>query len=286
MNSRQEYPIHVACRQSHLSSTFQLLTNYNLEQQDIDGNTAFDVLSKHHPHRYDLMLCLMEFPSFPSKYFSNSIEITMAKRFQKIEKSRLTELCTNSNTLHVALEVDDTETIKYLRDCYCDVFFKFISSRNELKELSFHVAGRLRNKEGFALLLGGGDPNVVSALRNSVLHLVCLHSANTESDVEVLRFLVDDLKCKPQLCNEHGKTPLHLACRQGCLKLAKYLLDEGKADPNIKDKNNCTPLMVTSHYEHDIIKELIQSGAETCHLYRAYRISLKSIPQRILLQHL
>ena len=272
LNSRQEYPIHVACRQSHLSSTFQLLTNCNLEQQDIDGNTAFDVLCKHHPHRYDLMLCLMEFPSFPSKYFSNSIETAMAKRFKKIEKSRLTELCTNSNNaLHVASEVGDMEAIKYLRDCYCDVFFKFISSRNELKELPFHVAGRLRNKEGLALLLGGGDPNVVSASGNSVLHLVCLHSANTESDVEVLRFLVDDLKCKPQLCNEHGKTPLHLACRQGCLKLVKYLLDEGKADPSIKDKNDCTPLMVTSHYEHDIIKELIQSGAETSHLYGAYK---------------
>ena len=273
LNSRQEYPIHVACRQSHLSSTFQLLTNCNLEQQDINGNTTLDVLYKHHPHRYDLMLCLMEFPSFPSKYFSNSIETAMAKRFKKIEKSRLTELCTNSNNaLHVALEVGDTETIKYLRDCYCDVFFKFISSRNELKELPFHVAGRLRNKEGLALLLGGGgDPNVVSASGNSVLHLVCLHSANTESDVEVLRFLVDDLKCKPQLCNEHGKTPLHLACRQGCLKLVKYLLDEGKVDPNIKDKNDCTPLMVTSHYEHDIIKELIQSGAETSHLYGAYK---------------
>ena len=271
LNSRQEYPIHVACRQGHSSSTFQLLTNCNLEQQDIDGNTAFDVLCKHHPHRYDLMLCLMEFPSFPSKY-SNSIETAMAKRFKNIEESRLAEVCTNSNNaLHVALEVGDVETMKYLRDCYYDVFLKFISLRNELEELPFHVAGRLRNKEGLALLLGGGDPNVVSASGNSVLHLVCLHSANTESDVEVLRFLVEELNCKPQLCNEHGKTPLHLACRQGCLKLVKYLLNEVKMDPNIKDKYNCTPLMVTSHYEHDITRELIQAGAETSHLYGAYK---------------
>ena len=103
------------------------------------------------------------------------------------------------------------------------------------------------------------------------MHLVCLHSADTESDVEVLRFLVDELKCKPQLCNEHGKTPLHLACRQGNLKLVKYLLDGVKVDPNIKDKYNCTPLMVTSHYEHDIIRELIHSGAETSHLYGTYK---------------
>ena len=271
LNSRQEYPIHVACRQGHPSSILKLLTDCNLEQHNVDGNTPFDVLCKDHPHGYDLMLCLVNFPSFPSKY-SNSTEIVIAKRFQEIEKSRLTELCTNSNNaLHVAVALGDMETINFLRDHYSDIFSKFISSRNELEELPFHMAGQHPKMEGLGLLFGGGDPNVVDRLGNSVLHLVCLYSANKESDVEVLRFLVKELKCKPQLCNEHGKTPLHIACRQGSLKLVKYLLDEVKVDPNIKDKNNCTPLMVTYHYEHDIIKELIQSDAQTSQLYGAYK---------------
>ena len=265
-----ESPLHVACRHGHSSSILQLLIHCNMEQQDIDGNTPFGVLCKHHPHRYDLMLCLMNFPSFPS---SNSIEIVMAKWFQNIEKSRLSELCRSSNNaLHIALEVGDLETIRLLKDCYTGIFLNLVSLRNDLEELPFHVAGRLRNKEGLALVFEGGDPDVVTKFGNTALHLACEHFTDTNRDLEVIKFLVEELKCNPQLCNIDGQTPLYLACQPiGCLVLVKYLLNEVKVDPNIKDLYDYTPLMVTSLSDHDIIRELIESGAETGHLYETYK---------------
>ena len=269
LNSRQESPLHVACRHGHSSSILQLLIHCNMEQQDIDGNTPFGLLCKHHPHRYDLMLCLMNFPSFPS---SNSIEIVMAKWFQNIEKSRLSELCISSNNaLHIALEMGDLETIRLLKDRYTGIFFNLVSLRNDLDELPFHVAGRLRNKEGLALVFEGGNPDVVTKFGNTALHLACEHFTDTKRDLEVIKFLVEELKCNPQLCNIYGQTPVYLACQQGCLVLVKYLLNEVKVDPNIKDLYDYTPLMVTSLYDHDIIRELIESGAETGHLYETYK---------------
>ena len=104
------------------------------------------------------------------------------------------------------------------------------------------------------------------------MHEACLHSVGTEKDLEAVKYLIEEVKCDPQLCNKDGNTALHLACRKGCINIVSFLLNEVKVNPNTKNKEGCTPLMFTSLNNHQIIRQLIENGAETSHLYVTYNM--------------
>ena len=58
--------------------------------------------------------------------------------------------------------------------------------------------------------------------------------------------------------NNDGYTPLHISSQEGHLNIVKYLIEECKCDPNIKDKYGKTPLDVTNKSE--IIKYFSKMG--------------------------
>lgn len=62
--------------------------------------------------------------------------------------------------------------------------------------------------------------------------------------------------------DECGKTPLHLACREGHLSVVKQLLRFG-ANPNSKDRIHWTPLHEAAFWNHlSVVYCLVEAGVD------------------------
>lgn len=82
----------------------------------------------------------------------------------------------------------------------------------------------------------GGDFDARDGLGETALHWV---SRNSENAKEIMRFVlkyVDD----PNVRDDAGKTPLHLAAEDGNVSAAEVLLEEG-ADPCLRDNHGKIP---------------------------------------------
>ena len=273
LNLRKEFALHVACRTGHSCLSLQALSNCSVSQKDVDGNTPFDILVENHPMRFDLMVCVLKLPSFSIDSEHSSLELVATQHFRDVESEYLQSAYSYSNTvLHIALELKKINLVQILKNDFTNKFHKIVSSSNIVMELPFHVAGRIRDKEAISLVYNDRDPNVASDSGNTALHEACLHSVGTEKDLEAVKYLIEEVKCDPQLCNKDGNTALHLACRKGCIDIASFLLNEVKVNTNTKNKEGCTPLMLTALNYHQIIRLLIENGAETSHLYATYNM--------------
>lgn len=94
------------------------------------------------------------------------------------------------------------------------------------------------------LLQLGADPACLTTESMSPLHIACI--ARKPNIVGVLlscykeRGVLDQFLNQPP-SNGIGSSPLHFACRAGCLESVRYLLSYG-ADPGRRDANGRTPL--------------------------------------------
>ncbi|KAL3829862.1 hypothetical protein ACJIZ3_018664 [Penstemon smallii] len=68
-----------------------------------------------------------------------------------------------------------------------------------------------------------------------------LHFAAREGQIEVCKYLIEELKIDVNIKDEDGETPLTHAARQGHTATAKYLLDNG-ADPSLTSELGTTAL--------------------------------------------
>ena len=104
---------------------------------------------------------------------------------------------------------------------------------------------------------------------------LCPRSKWADSLQEVRR-LVDEEGVNPWkcFCKLNGfTTPLHHFCARGNLHVVKYLIEEKHCNPNILDGQWCTPLQYACMHGHlDVIKYLIKTGPRTssCHSVDQY----------------
>ena len=286
-NSRQEYPLHIACRLGCSLEVMELLGDCDVDHQDIDGNTPLHLVCLHHP-RDDILTWLID-----SKHCStNIVNRDRKKAYQLIldsnekslkkctyvaerylclsQKDSYEMLVNNGNTvLHMALRFDDEYLIENLKNN--EVFINYLSMRNIFHELPLHLAARTHDVDKVKLVSSGCSPNAVTNKGNTALHEVCQTCTDSDQDLEIAKFLCEDLKCNPNLSNLKGEWPLHLACRRGSGRIVEYFLSTLKVDVDVRDNANCTPLMCTPLDNPEIIKHLIESGADPQHLYKTYK---------------
>lgn len=77
-----------------------------------------------------------------------------------------------------------------------------------------------------------------------------IHWAADRGNVDMLRFLVFDLKADVNLKDQDGQTALHYAASCGHVDIVKYLVEHG-ADVAVEDQDGATPRSVS--YEPDIL---------------------------------
>jgi len=80
-----------------------------------------------------------------------------------------------------------------------------------------------------------------------------IHWAADRGNLDMLKFIVTDLKADLELKDQEGQTALHYAASCGHADIVKYLVDLG-ANTEVKDSDGATPLDVAS--ELDIVNIL------------------------------
>ncbi|KAI3875365.1 hypothetical protein MKW98_000042 [Papaver atlanticum] len=88
-----------------------------------------------------------------------------------------------------------------------------------------------------------------------------IHFAASGGSVQVLKYLIEELKLEIDVKDGSGKTPLSRASIEGRLAAVEYLLEMG-ANPEITDGSNCTPLHYAAIKGHkDILSLFLSKGS-------------------------
>ena len=86
-------------------------------------------------------------------------------------------------------------------------------------------------------------------------------SASTDNDLIALEKILSS-PANPNLTDEHGKTPLHCAARNGHVESMSLLLEAG-ADKDQANNQGATPLYIAAQKGHlDVVRHLVEVGAD------------------------
>jgi len=69
-----------------------------------------------------------------------------------------------------------------------------------------------------------------------------LHIASQWGDVAIVRHLIIDQRCNPNIVNSSGNTPLHIASKCGHMDVVKDVLSQKDCDSHISNEKGNTPL--------------------------------------------
>lgn len=86
------------------------------------------------------------------------------------------------------------------------------------------------------------------------------HQAAQGGDIKILKYVIEEMKFKPNASNEHAESPLHFACKSGNAEVVEYLIQEA---PETLNKKNWVhflligdTLLFMLHVEQIILKQL------------------------------
>ena len=87
-------------------------------------------------------------------------------------------------------------------------------------------------------------------------HIVFLSVEN--GNLDSLKFFLDENDIDPNIRDEKGWTPIHVASYFGHLNIVKYLVEEKYCTAHIKENNGFTPAMLANQEHHQfIVKYLV-----------------------------
>lgn len=160
--------------------------------------------------------------------------------------------------VYLAAKNKNLELMKYLIDNGCEAQ---LNKANKGGGLPIHVASEKNHFEMVRyLVLGRGcDLTKVDDSERSSFWFAC-----GNGNIEIANFLFEN-GCEKQKNqpSKSGTTPLQTATEHGHLKVVKYLVEEIGCDPNVRDKQGNTALMIAMETKRlDIVKYLISIGCD------------------------
>ena len=273
VNSKQECPLHIACRSGCSLKGIELLARCgNVHRRDIDGNTPLHLACQRHDvitarflvkERHYINTIVNNKGELPLHFACNSNSSINEIELVSLDCDVNRQDNAGNTPLHLACGSGKSDIVKFLieeKRCSTDVV-------NNAGELPLHLACRYWiGLSEVKLMSNGCSPNVTTKEGDTVLHEFC---SSSSEDLEIIKFLCDEFGCDPNLSNLRGERPLHLACHRGCDRVVEYLVP--KVDIDERDNANRTPLMCCPLDHPNIIRTLIEYGADPQHLYRIYQ---------------
>ena len=85
-----------------------------------------------------------------------------------------------------------------------------------------------------------------------------MHFACLGGHLNVVKYLITEMKCNPESSGYKGQTPLNEACRSGRMDIIKYLITEQDCDPAVTDNYGNMPIHFACGHGHlNVVKYLI-----------------------------
>ena len=163
--------------------------------------------------------------------------------------------------LHLACKSDKAIIVKYLFS---------------LQGVSYDPCAK--NRHGKTPLQLTSSINIIRELIKHVSNPIILLSNPLANEEDILKLVKEIKKATLKSATDgNGNTALHLACSTDRATVVTYLLKEIRVDVNAKNKSEIVPIQLTKKSE--IIRELIQHGANPTDLYNYYRKVLGSNKQ-------
>ncbi|KAI3848017.1 hypothetical protein MKX03_001129, partial [Papaver bracteatum] len=134
--------------------------------------------------------------------------------------------------------------------------FKFLNAAND---------GKLKRFKKYAAaldqLLGTGIPEIMENTQNDELGRRAIHMAAFGGRVNILKYLIEEIKVNIDVKAACGETPLGYASVAGHLAVVQYLLEMGANPEILDDDSNKGPLhLVAIKGYKDIIPLLLSKG--------------------------
>ena len=268
-NADGKTPLHLACYNRSFSIVCYLLDDEMQSNADLQNNAG--ELPLH-------VLCSMR--SSPSL-------IDIVKVVSSFTKNPNSPNVFGNTPLHIACELNDEEIVQHLlkeKNCVADI-------QNNIGELPLHLAC-ISGSLSIARMVSECDPNrqikedsttlpdslqtthltwqtsshkrkvLNSTIGNTPLHIAC-----SQTNLDLVRFLMEEMNCSCCISNTLGELPLHIACT----KLSRYNSTKNpmvfliiklvsNCDVDSVTKKGTTALhIVCEHGTHEVIEYLIQT---------------------------
>uniref|UniRef100_UPI00358F20B8 ankyrin repeat domain-containing protein 16-like isoform X1 n=1 Tax=Myxine glutinosa TaxID=7769 RepID=UPI00358F20B8 len=110
--------------------------------------------------------------------------------------------------------------------------------------------------------LGNDVTSTLRTLRRARSGDTLVHVAARKGDLDLLRYLLEELSLDLEVPNREYKRPLHEAASMGHRQCVRYLLERGAQVDSLKS-GDWTPLMLAcTRVNVEVVRELIQWGAQ------------------------
>ena len=275
-NSVGNTPLHIAVKQNMTSITSQLLAHQqcNMKIQNREGDTPLHIAVRVEFYPFvELLLkqkCISDGrcnPDVQNDDLNTPLHIACYKKSLKIIIVLLEMRCRTNipnkkgqtvqdiplnedgdYLLHIACQWGDVDIVKYLiTDERCTT-----ESLNYSLNTPLHIACYKKSLKVIIVLLemkcSTNIPNKKGVTAQDIplnedgdclLHIACQWG-----DVDIVRYLITDERCNPNVQNAFKNTPLHIAVKFGQEDIIVQLLSCQECNPNVQNKEGDTPLHI------------------------------------------
>ena len=233
-NKGGDTPLHIAVRKNRTPLVSQLLSSKqcNPNVQNKEGDTPLHIAC--YRRSLDVVKLFLE------RNCSTNISNKKGETAQNIPLNE-----DGDYLLHIACQWGDVDIVRYLiTDERCNPNVQSSTTENT----PLHIAVKCGQDDTVVQLLSYEEcnPNVLN--KDHLTPLLTSIKHNPTAATAVLQHK----DCDPTLCDPHGNTPLHLACKSGetqpeLVELAKQLLTS--VDPSCVNNAGQTPIELTTNYQ-------------------------------------
>ena len=267
VNRCGEPPLYIACKMGYVDVVQALLKTKecNVNVQTKDGDTPLHIaVETEHELIKSILADPQCDPSIANNQGETPLQVGCRERNAIVVKTLLeTGKCdpnvqtdTGDTPLHLATRNKDTQVIQLLlADPQCDP-----SVANNQGETPLHVAVAVNSSKYVECLLNYSNPTNVN--HPNAKGDTALHVAVTMKNPAIVKLLVSEQHCNPNVTDQDGNTPLSTACQQNQIESVILLLSSGKADPECVNRAGRTPAELATNYH---IIQKISSFTEARH---------------------
>ena len=237
-NKDGDTPLHLAVSLNKTAVVSKLLAHQQIEvnAQNKEGNTLLHLAC--HKRSLGVVKLLLEMRC------STTIPNHKGKTAQDIPLNE-----DGDHLLHIACQWGDVDIIRYLiTDERCNTNVQSYTSENS----PLHTVVKF---EQISQLLAR-NLNVQNKKGNTPLHTACdrrsLHIIKLLLEMRCSTTIPNNKRKTAQdiPLNEHGDRLLHIACQWGDVDIIRYLITDERCDPNVLNKDHLTPLLTAIKHDN------------------------------------